>query len=632
MIIKMNSLILTSVISFFRAFGTFFKKCGIYKAVNKIYSAFSKAWGKSIIVDIIGRDEREGEAVKSVTGKIFRTPFTVWEIIRNKMGNRARETISKSIICMHGRTYIQNFMAVNTRFFGIMLLCASIVYTLLHIVDTGSISKISLAGAIIGALLSIINYNLMSFLNPSKLITFIKSAAGFRQLDFDFFDESETKGIKRIISAILVGVITGAVMSKFLLYGAAIPFALFGGILVLAYPVTGVFAAAFLGAIVPTMILAGICIWTAISLAVHALIDKEFRWRFDGLGVCILLFLAVLFVSSILSFAIKGSITVWIMYLVFAGFYFVVINTIKTKKQIYGLFKIFVISGAFVALYGVMQYVFGWTTTNAWIDETMFENDTMRVYSTLANPNVLGEYLLLVLPVAAVFALKEKCVHIAKWAYIAIFALLGLCLVLTQSRGCWIGFMISIFVFVCFYEGRWWGLIPLVLIILPMVIPETVVERIASVGNMEDSSTSYRVYIWMGTIGMLKNYWLGGIGMGEKAFAQVYPLFMYNAVTAPHSHNTFLQLMVESGIGGLGVFLVMQIVFAMKMHSLYKMDYKKNTDSAMALALSSGVIGFLVQSMFDYTFYNYRVMALFFMVMAMGIALKYIKSGEEAFR
>ena len=49
----------------------------------------------------------------------------------------------------------------------------------------------------------------------------------------------------------------------------------------------------------------------------------------------------------------------------------------------------------------------------------------------------------------------------------------------------------------------------------------------------------------------------------------------------------------------------------------------------MLLAIGSGTCGFLLQSMFDYTFYNYRVMAIFFMVMAFGTALKYIKSGEE---
>ena len=188
--------------------------------------------------------------------------------------------------------------------------------------------------------------------------------------------------------------------------------------------------------------------------------------------------------------------------------------------------------------------------------------------------------------------------------------------------------MLSVVIFVTFYEGKWWGFIPIVLCILPFIIPQTIVDRIMSVGNMEDSSTSYRVYIWRGTLGMMKHYWLGGIGMGEAAFSQVYPFFSYNAIIAPHSHNLFLQLLVEAGISGLGVFLVMQIVFVKKMSDVYRMDDKKSMDSMLALALGSGVIGFLAQSMFDYTFYNYRVMAVFFMVLGLGLALKHLKTTD----
>ena len=624
----MNSLILTSLASFFKAFFGMFKKSGIYAVIDRIYGACSSSWKKSVLVNAAEK-EKKGASAKSVTGRILRFPFTLLEKISAKTGDFLSDRASKSVLCGFSYTYVQNFMAINTRFFGIMLLCASVTYTAAHMLSSGRISRFALAFAAAGALAALIDYNVMGFLNPSGVVTFIKNALGFRRVDFDFYDKSALKGAKRIGIAAAAGIVTGAAMSFSLLYGAAVPFGIFGMLLVMFYPVAGVFAAVFAAPIVPTMVLAALCMWTALSLVLHALSDRNFKWRFEGLGLSIGVFLAVLFVSSAASFARGDSLKVWAMYLVFAGFYFIVINTVKTKQQLYGLLRVFVISGALVALYGVMQYVFGWTTANAWIDETMFENDTMRVYSTLANPNVLGEYLLLVLPPAAVFMLKEKAKSFSKWAYLAIFGLLGLCLVLTQSRGCWIGFMVSVVIFVTFYEGKWWGFIPLVILILPMVVPQTVVERIASVGNMEDSSTSYRVYIWMGTMGLLKHYWLGGIGMGEKAFGQVYPLFMYNAVIAPHSHNTFLQLLTESGISGLGVFLVMQTVFMKKMHSLYKTGYKKSKDSAMALALASAVLGFLIQSLFDYTFYNYRVMAIFFMVMAMGVALLYIKNGEE---
>ena len=79
--------------------------------------------------------------------------------------------------------------------------------------------------------------------------------------------------------------------------------------------------------------------------------------------------------------------------------------------------------------------------------------------------------------------LKNKWKELSKWAYGLMFLVLALCLVLTQSRGCWIGFMLSVVIFVTFYEGKWWGFIPIVLCILPFIIPQTIVDRIMSVGN-----------------------------------------------------------------------------------------------------------------------------------------------------
>ncbi|MCC8159717.1 MAG: O-antigen ligase family protein [Oscillospiraceae bacterium] len=621
----MNSLILSSLAAFFKAFGRMYQNSGIYALLMKIYNGISGSWKNSRIMSLI-RDNGNGETDKSsVTAKILYCPFTFLTFLKNKMGAFIEKNISESFICVWAKSYMQNFMAVNTRFFGIMLIAAAIGYC----VCGRYFSKPAAVFAAVGAVMCVFNYNLMSFLNPSKFVDIVKSAAGFKNIDFDFYDGTQTRGKLRLFLALLVGLVTGAAMSFSLIYGAVVPFALFGMILVMYAPITGVYAAVFAAPFVPTMVLAGLCIWTALSLIIKSVTDKNFKWKFSGVGLCILIFLVVLLVSSLASFARMSSLKVWAMYLVFVGFYFVIVNMVKTREQLYGLFKFLAISGALVALYGIMQYLFGWTTSNAWIDEEMFEDATMRVYSTLGNPNVFGEYLLLILPVSAVYMLKYKWKELSKWAYGAVFLVLALCLVLTQSRGCWIGFMISVVVFVTFYEGKWWGLIPIVMCILPFVVPQSIVERLMSVGNMEDSSTSYRVYIWLGTLGMMKHYWLGGIGMGEGAFSQVYPFFSYNAITAPHSHNLFLQLLVEAGISGLLIFVIMQIVFVKKMSSVYRQFDKKSTDSMLALAVSSGVIGFLAQSMFDYTFYNYRVMAVFFMVIALGMALRHITSSEK---
>lgn len=625
----MNSLILTSLMAFFRAFGRMFRESGICKLLLRIYNAFSNGWKNSVILRGIGSTDRADYAQQSLIYRLFRLPVVFWEFLQRKIGGFLNEKIKSSVLCSVGRCYVNSFMAINTRFWGMLLLSSCLAYTLIKLASVQSYSKLVLCAGAVGAVLLILNFNLMAFLNGSKVVDFVKAAVGFPDLNFEFYNEADFQGIKKIILAVLTGILTGAVMVFQPLYGLMIPFALFGMLLVLYAPITGVYAAVFLAPLIPTIMLAGICIWTGIAFLIQALTTKDFKIRIGGVGLGLLILLTVLFISSAFSFARLGSLKVWVLYFVFVMFYFVVINTVRTKEQLFGLLKVLVFSGALVALYGLMQYVFGWTTSNAWIDETMFEEDTMRVYSTLANPNVLGEYLLLVLPVCAVFFVKYKAKSWAKWVYLAMFGVLGLCLVLTQSRGCWIGFMLAAVIFVTFYEGKLWGLIPLLLCVLPFILPQTIIDRMLSVGNMEDSSTSYRVYIWLGTLGLLKTYWLGGIGMGEAAFAKVYPFFSYNAIIAPHSHNTFLQLTVEAGIGALAVFLITQFVFIKKMVKTHRLGQKKSWSSTTALAISCGMIGFLAQSMFDYTFYNYRVMALFFMVMAMGTALEYIKEGRD---
>lgn len=619
----MNSLIVSIAITLWKKFVSAFKKSVIYAVFMAVYTAFSNAWSNSVIMNIIGNTKNNDKAQYSKTYKLFCLPMEFWQMLRRKIGVKLNMRIRESFLCSLAKNYINAFMAINTKFWGMMMLSSSVTLTMAKLATAHSYSKPVVAVGAVGIIMLLFRYDFMAFLNGSAVVDFIKKAIGFEDLDFEFFENKSNS--QRIIAALLAGILTGAVMAVSPFYGLLVPFAIFGIILVLYAPVTGVFAAMLAAPIAPTMIIAGVCMLTTVSLLIKALTADSFKWKLDGVGLGVLLLLSVLFVSCIFSFARMGSLKVWAMYFVFVLFYVVIINTISTKEQIYALIKLFVLVGALVALYGVMQYVFGWTTTNAWIDETMFEDDTMRVYSTMGNPNVLGEFLLIVMPFAAAYFLKYKSNTWTKWVYGAVFLLMGLCLVLTQSRGCWIGFMVSVVIFVTFYEGKLWGLIPILICIIPFVIPQTMVERFMSIGNMEDSSTSYRVYIWLATMNMLKHYWLGGIGMGELAFNKVYPFFAYNSVVAPHSHNTFLQLTVEGGIAALAVFVVTEAIFMKKMASLYRMDNKKSEDSVLALAAASGVMGFLVQSMFDYTFYNYRMMAMFFMVMAVMGTLNMLK-------
>jgi O-antigen ligase len=120
---------------------------------------------------------------------------------------------------------------------------------------------------------------------------------------------------------------------------------------------------------------------------------------------------------------------------------------------------------------------------------------------------------------------------------------------------------------------------------------------------------------------MLRTVWPSGIGPGDASFRHVYQEFSYNAVEAPHSHNFFMQIMIDYGILG---FIVLMLLIA----AFFKGLFARNRNSAdpfirpVTAAIAAGMFGLLVQGMTDYTWYNNRITAYFWFVLALGCALK----------
>lgn len=364
----------------------------------------------------------------------------------------------------------------------------------------------------------------------------------------------------------------------------------------------------------PTMAVLALVLFSAITLILKAGVEEDFKFVHFKTNTWVLAFVVVVAFSAIASLAMSEAIKIACLSISFILFYFVWINTVKTKKQFKFYISVFVIAGALSAVYGLYQYFFGDIYSQAWLDSEMFEEIKMRVYSTFSNPNVFGEYLLLVIPFSTILVLDTD-----RWLYrlfwLGITGVLILALVLTFSRGCWLGLIFSFFIGAILFDRRliWFGV--LALVAAPFLLPEAVLSRFMSIGNMEDTSTSYRVYIWLGTIAMLKDYFLCGIGLGITSFNTIYPLYSYSEIVAPHSHSLYLQLFVEYGLVGF-------IVFVGLIYNFFKetIIFSKKEKSYFTIASVAAMAGFLLQSATDYTWYNYRVLLIFWIIVAVGIS------------
>ena len=367
----------------------------------------------------------------------------------------------------------------------------------------------------------------------------------------------------------------------------------------------------------PSLMVLGLAMIGYASLLLNLVRDKSRSLAWSPINRYVILYAAVYLAGTLFSVNLRGSLEPGILSVAFILFAVVLGNAVTNRKQFDTLIALMVLAAAAVALYGILQYVFGWGYQSAaWVDSDMFSSISFRVPSTLQNPNMLGQYLILLIPLGGACLLTAKS-WTSRAFWFCCCGILCVCMILTFSRGAWLGLLFAGAVFVVLLNPRLIMLAPFALVALYFVLPDAVISRFTSIGNLGDNSTSYRVYIWMGTLAMLKNYWLCGIGPGDAAFNMVYPAYSYNAIVAPHSHNLFLQLVCDAGISALAVFLLLLFVYFRTTCSAVAKE-KDWTSRIFQIAFTSGVCGFLVQAMTDYSFYNYRVMFLFWAYLALG--------------
>ena len=278
-------------------------------------------------------------------------------------------------------------------------------------------------------------------------------------------------------------------------------------------------------------------------------------------------------------------------------------------------------SGAVVSMTGIFENFFG-SPSLIWQDVSVFGSIKGRVVSTFENPNVLAEYLLLIMPITLVLAITSKNTD-EKFAFFCATALDCFCLVLTWSRGAWLGFIFGLILFMLLISKK--SLVAGILLLPPAFAVLTfgsgsVFRRLTSSFTASDSSSVYRLNIWKGVLRMLSDTFGYGIGIGESAFASLYPVYAVSGTeTAPHSHSLFLQISTEIGVSGLIFFAFLIFIFIqMCISHMSSAILKENR--IICIGFFCSVISFLAMGLTDYVFYNYRIILMFWMTVGLAVA------------
>ena len=486
---------------------------------------------------------------------------------------------------------------------------------------------------------------------------FIIKAAGFTELQVR--DTAGDGGHSN--SAFLLGIIFGALtykISPLLILGGTA--ALVWAYLVLVKPEIGVLTLFFTMPIFPTMLLAAIVIYTSFCWLLKLLRGKR-MFRLEPVDVMALAFMVMLAAGGVISFS-DTSLKPALLMTCLAFGYFLTVQLITSRDWLVRCSVAVAVAAALTSLYGiVLIYTGGGYNSDAWTDSEMFGEWGSRAVATLENPNMLGEYLILSIPIVCSM-LIGRGEGLRRISALVSLGIMGVCLILTSSRGAWLGLMIAMVVYVFIWHRRaLWGIFGCIAMIpfLPYILPASIISRFTSIGNMTDSSTSYRVYSWRASVEMIADNFLGGIGIGEGAWDRIYPMYAYQGVEAsPHSHNLFLQIWLNLGIFGLIVFAVFIFLLFQSGFTLFSrlssnaqlrnpdiseaLLYKNTASGEMieqryekdrgrfqlritAAGVLCGILAALMQGMTDYSWYNYRVYLMFWL--ACGLASAYIRNG-----
>ena len=351
---------------------------------------------------------------------------------------------------------------------------------------------------------------------------------------------------------------------------------------------------------------------------VRCLDGKKLGTNVKAVPVSLVAFIVAIIASIVISPTKADSVKVSLFFFSSVGFALLIGGGIDGEKELKTLVTVIISAMFLMCLYAIYQNFMGVEVDILLTDVATNEGMPGRVYSTFENPNCFAQAIVLVLPfMYAMFICSER--RNIKLAFGGVFVICFAALAMTYSRSCYISFAIATVVFAALYN--WKLLIPLGILVIVAIpfLPETILNRILTIGSMEDTSNAYRIYLWEGTLKMLRSVGWGGIGIGPGAFAHVYPEFASPlADKAPHCHMLYMELLVEIGIvGALGFLAYMGSVIK---KGLRTYSSASKTLRCMIIAAISSLAGISFAACAEYIWFYPRVMFVFWAIVGLLIA------------
>jgi O-antigen ligase len=262
--------------------------------------------------------------------------------------------------------------------------------------------------------------------------------------------------------------------------------------------------------------------------------------------------------------------------------FFVTLNNITDRKWIIRILLAMVLSIVLMEYYTVDQIR---------MFSSLMSREKISGTFQFLGPNEVAAFfnLYTTIMIGVFFCLKPS--RLAKWLLLVMIFINTFCIAFLYSRGAYLGFVVGL-TFVFLFKAKKL-LLPLVLIAVlwQTVLPEKVIERIKGTTNAYgqlDESTLRRLYIWEKGIDLYRKSPLVGMGYG---------VFRTLGLDLGDTHNIYIKHLVEQGLVGTFIFLMIILCLMRMGYVLYKKG-KDDLSKGMGLGLMACQMVLIVNNLF----------------------------------
>lgn len=234
---------------------------------------------------------------------------------------------------------------------------------------------------------------------------------------------------------------------------------------------------------------------------------------------------------------------------------FLTLLVVRGERQVRWLVDLLLLSGALLALWGLVQIFYGYGALDS------------RIRGPFSHYMTFSGFLLVLdlLLIARLVARREveRGHGPTAWldrpwvAWSALVALTG-ALVASLTRGAWVALVGALVLVVARWRPKLLWAAPAAALAFVLLAPVPVVARGLSIADLSDSSNYDRLCMAEAGLRMVGERPL--LGVGPEQVKRIYPLYRHPTaprIVVPHLHNAYLQLAAERGIPALSALVAL---------------------------------------------------------------------------